>query len=209
MPQMISEELTTIKLSGSLVRLFGREHQRVVVRTKDAMKALCVTLPGFEQFLINSKQRGITFAIFKGKRNVCKDDLENLNSGKEIHIVPVIIGSKRAGMFQTILGVAIIAVSAYFSAGTSIGMGAGFGAAGGYGTATLVGASLALGGVSQMLSPQTTGLRTRQDPDNKPSYAFGGPVNTTAQGNPVGVGYGQREIGGAIISAGIYTEDQL
>ncbi|MCE1424815.1 tail assembly protein, partial [Enterobacter hormaechei] len=47
-----------------------------------------------------------------------------------------------------------------------------------------------------------------QEPDNKPSYAFGGPVNTTASGNPVPLLYGQREIGGAIISAGIYAEDQ-
>lgn len=208
MPQMISEELTTIKLSGSLAKNFGRVHQRVVVRTKDALKALCVTLPGFEQYLLSSKQRGLTFAIFKGNRNISKDDLGNINSGKEIHVVPVIIGSKRAGQFQTILGVAIIAVSAYFSGGTSLGMGMGFSAAGAWGSATLVGASMVLGGVSQMLSPQTTGIRSRQDPDNKPSYAFGGPVNTTAQGNPVAVGYGQREIGGQIISAGIYTEDQ-
>lgn len=210
MPQMISEELTTIKLSGSLMKQFGRTHHRVVVRTKDALKALCVTLPGFEKFLISAKSRGITFAVFKGKRNVGKDDLETINAGKEIRVVPVIIGSKRAGMFQTILGVSIIAVSAYFSAGASLGIGGAgaFASAGAYGTATLVGASMALGGVAQMLSPQTTGLRSRQDPDNKPSYAFGGPVNTTAQGNPVGVGYGQREIGGAIISAGIYTEDQ-
>ncbi|MGS3334490.1 tail assembly protein, partial [Serratia marcescens] len=70
------------------------------------------------------------------------------------------------------------------------------------------GAAMALGGVVQMLSPQAGGLRMRQDQDNKPSYAFGGPVNTTAQGNPVGVLYGTREIGGAVISAGIYTEDQ-
>ncbi|HHJ4498639.1 TPA: tail assembly protein, partial [Escherichia coli] len=32
--------------------------------------------------------------------------------------------------------------------------------------------------------------------------------NTTASGNPVPLLYGQREIGGAIISAGIYAEDQ-
>ncbi|HAI2876659.1 TPA: tail assembly protein, partial [Escherichia coli] len=68
--------------------------------------------------------------------------------------------------------------------------------------------SMAVGGVVQMLSPQVAGLRMRQDPDNKPSYAFGGPVNTTASGNPVPLLYGQREIGGAIISAGIYAEDQ-
>jgi predicted phage tail protein len=72
----------------------------------------------------------------------------------------------------------------------------------------VAGASMALGGVVQMLSPQAGGLRMRQGAENKPSYAFGGPVNTTAQGNPVGVLYGTREIGGAIISAGIYTEDQ-
>ena len=46
------------------------------------------------------------------------------------------------------------------------------------------GAAMALGGVVQMLSPQMGGLRMRQGPENKPSYAFGGPVNTTAQGNP-------------------------
>lgn len=68
--------------------------------------------------------------------------------------------------------------------------------------------SMAVGGVVQMLSPQVSGLRMRQEPDNKPSYAFGGPVNTTASGNPVPLLYGQREIGGAIISAGVYAEDQ-
>lgn len=48
----------------------------------------------------------------------------------------------------------------------------------------------------------------RESPDNKPSYAFGGPVNSIAQGNPVPLGYGKRRIGGALISAGIHAEDQ-
>lgn len=43
---------------------------------------------------------------------------------------------------------------------------------------------------------------------NQASYAFGGVTNTTAQGNPVPLLYGRRRIGGAIISAGIYVEDQ-
>ena len=53
---------------------------------------------------------------------------------------------------------------------------------------------MALGGVVQLLSPQVSGLRMRQEPDNKPSYAFGGPVNTTASGNPVPLLYGQRKL---------------
>ncbi|MBF4432284.1 tail assembly protein, partial [Vibrio anguillarum] len=34
-----------------------------------------------------------------------------------------------------------------------------------------------------------------------------GAVNTTASGHIVGIGYGERLIGGAVISAGIYAED--
>lgn len=70
------------------------------------------------------------------------------------------------------------------------------------------GVSLAAGGVIQMLSPQASGLASKQDADNRASYAFGGVTNTAAQGNPVPLLYGKRRIGGAIISAGVYVEDQ-
>jgi predicted phage tail protein len=63
-------------------------------------------------------------------------------------------------------------------------------------------------GVIQMLSPQPGGLARKESPDNKASYAFGGVTNTASQGYPVGLLYGKRRIGGAIISAGIYVEDQ-
>ena len=69
------------------------------------------------------------------------------------------------------------------------------------------GVGMMAGGIYQMLSPQPKGLQGRDDPDNKPSYAFGGSVNTLAMGNPVALLYGEREIGGAIISAGIVAED--
>ena len=39
-------------------------------------------------------------------------------------------------------------------------------------------------------------------------HNFNGPVNTTAQGNPVPVIYGEMIVGSATISAGIYSEDQ-
>lgn len=70
------------------------------------------------------------------------------------------------------------------------------------------GASMMLGVVVQMLSPMQGGLGRPESPDNKPSYAFGGPVNTIAQGNPVPILYGKRRSGGNIISAGIFAEDQ-
>jgi predicted phage tail protein len=200
----IEVPLRTIHFHGPMVRLFGRNFKyraHSVPKAVDAMKNL---LPGFERYMLEAHKRGLTFAVFVGKRNIGKNEIELTKGVEDIHLVPMLIGSKSAGLFQTIIGVALIALSVWNPA---IGGAAMMSAT----TATsvgLMGASLALGGVVQMLSPQAGGLRMRQDQDNKPSYAFGGPVNTTAQGNPVGVLYGTREIGGAIISAGIYTEDQ-
>ena len=71
-----------------------------------------------------------------------------------------------------------------------------------------LGTALMLGGVMQLLSPQQKGLSAKDSPDNGASYHFNGPVNTTAQGNPVPLLYGELIVGSAVISAGIYSEDQ-
>ena len=74
---------------------------------------------------------------------------------------------------------------------------------------TGIGLSMTLGGVVSMLTPQPQfNVGSSSSTDNKPNYAFGSPVNTIAMGYPVAVFYGQREIGGAIISAGSFTSDQ-
>lgn len=193
-----TEVMTTIKLSSSLAKTFGREHQRLITTTQEAIRALCATIPGFEKYLNTSKSRGLTFSIFRGKQNIGKDDLVFPNGGREIRIVPVILGSKKAGVLQTILGAVIVAASIWMP---GIGIAAS-------NVMFAAGASMALGGIVQMLSPQIGGLASKQDADNKASYAFGGVTNTATQGYPVPLAYGKRRIGGAIISAGIYVEDK-
>ncbi|EOZ7955925.1 tail assembly protein [Enterobacter asburiae] len=196
---LTGQPMRTIRLYGILGSTFGREFKLSVASPKEAVRALCVIVPGFERFLNTSKQRGLTYAVFSGKRNLNDDELSMDQSTADIRIAPVILGSKRGGVFQTILGVALVAVGAvasYFGGG-AVGV-----------PLMQFGAAMALGGVVQMLSPQTTGLASKQSADNRASYAFGGVTNTTAQGNPVPLLYGRRRIGGAIISAGIYVEDQ-
>ncbi|KMJ44723.1 phage tail assembly protein [Xenorhabdus khoisanae] len=187
--------LRIIRLYGILGALFGREHRLAVSSPQEAVRALSVLIDGFEKFLLTAKERGLTFAVFSGKRNISQDELE-FSGEDDIRIAPMIIGSKKAGVFQTILG-AVMVVAGAFMWMTPYGV-----------PMVMSGVSMMLGGVVQMLSPMPGGLARREDPDNKPSYAFGGPVNSIAQGNPVPVGYGKRRIGGAIISAGIYAEDQ-
>lgn len=194
------ETMSTILLSGSLAKLFGRTHQRIIGPTREAFTALSATIPGFQKFMNTSKARGLTFAVFVDKKNVTQDDLDFPNGNRTIRIVPIIIGSKKAGILQTIMGAVLVAVGAIATFG--------FGQAWGV-NVMVAGGSMIAGGVIQMLSPQPTGLASKQSEDNKASYAFGGVTNTAAQGYPVPLGYGKRRIGGAIISAGIYVEDQL
>ncbi|EGT4373102.1 tail assembly protein [Cronobacter malonaticus] len=196
-------ELKTVRLYGMLGAKFGRVHRLVIASPAEACRALSVILPGFEQYMQTAHLRGLRFAVFKGKKNIGQDELKHNSGEEDIRIAPVIAGSKRGGVLQTILG-AVLVVGALALGPVGIGAIAGSTAM----SIGLMGGSMMIGGVVQMLSPQPGGLASRQDPDNAPSYAFGGPVNTTAMGNPVGLLYGEREIGGAIVSAGIYTDDQ-
>ncbi|MDK1013955.1 tail assembly protein [Cronobacter sakazakii] len=196
-------ELKTVRLYGALGARFGRVHRLVIASPAEACRALSVILPGFEQYMQTAHLRGLRFAVFRGKKNIGQDELKHNSGEEDIRIAPVISGSKRGGVLQTILG-AMLVVGALALGPVGIGAIAGSTAM----SIGLMGGSMMIGGVVQMLSPQPGGLASRQDPDNAPSYAFGGPVNTTAMGNPVGLLYGEREIGGAIVSAGIYTNDQ-
>ncbi|MGT1861059.1 tail assembly protein [Enterobacter hormaechei subsp. xiangfangensis] len=193
--------LTTIRLYGALGSRFGRVHKLAVQTSAEAVKALCINFDGLEDYLMNAKKNGMTFAVFRGKRNIGVDDFKALSGDTDIRIAPVMEGAKKAGIFQTILG-AVMVVAGIVVSGLSAGW------AGPVGGAMIsAGIGMMAGGIYQMLSPQPKGLQGRDDPDNKPSYAFGGSVNTLAMGNPVALLYGVREIGGAIISAGIVAED--
>jgi len=183
---------TRILLSGSAGKLFGREHiyELSMGDTREAVKAINVNHPGFAKYLADAKLKGLEFAVFRNRKNIGEKELK-LGGAQEIRIVPVIAGSKRAGLFQTVVGVVLIAMSSVTNGAT-----------------LAPGIALAAGGVIQMLSPQATSLKQSTSPENAPSYAFGSAKNTTASGNPVPICIGERRWGGMIISASIVAEDK-
>lgn len=189
------DTLRTIRLSGKLGAQFGRVHRIAVSSTAEAVRALCVMLPGFNRELMTSRDRGIVYACFLGKRNIGQGELTLAGGTEDIRISPRIAGAKSGGFLQIILGVALIAAS--FIPGV-----------GAFAVPLLsMGASMAIGGVLQMLVPQQS-TASAADVDNGASYNFNGPVNTTAQGNPVPVLYGRMIVGSSVISAGILAQDQ-
>jgi predicted phage tail protein len=120
----------------------------------------------------------------------------------------IVRGNKRGGLFQIVLGAVLIGAAAI----AANGFGAAFAAKGLIGAAAWMGATLVLGGAAQALGPQPPGLSTQDSPENRPSYGFNGPVNMDAQGNPIPVGYSDPDgfvwMGSAVLSQGIYSEDQ-
>lgn len=190
----------TIRLYGVARKYFGREYTLDVHSVRDAITALCAMVPGFEKFMVTAEERGLVFAVFSDTRNLDNQELDLLGDDSGvIRIAPIIQGSKQAGLFQTVLGAVLIVAGVFggFSAPVGLALIAG-------------GAGMGLGGVVQMLSPTAkTGSLDRNEDGNNPSYGFGSAVTTIAQGNPYPVLYGEREIGGAVESGGIYTQDRL
>lgn len=191
----MTQEMTVIELSGSLRKALGREHRRFLGTrsVRELLKALTITLPGFKEEVDRLSRLGMSFAIYRNGKNVGETEFDRGGS-KVVRIVPVVAGSKRGGMLQTVVGAILIAAS--------------FIPLPGFQALLPIGMALVAGGVIQMLSPQQGGLKQSASPENMPSYAFGSAKNTTASGNPVPICIGERRWGGAIISASIYAEDK-
>lgn len=186
--------MVNVRLYGQL-RKFGRDFRFDVNSKREAIDMISCQIKGFREFLINAEKKGLAFAIFEDKKNLNEKELEMTSlEGKTIRIAPIIMGSKKAGLFQTILGVTLVAVGTFVPGAQFL---------------LPVGIGLIAGGVSQMLSPSPKMPKGYEQDGNVASYGFGGAVTTTSQGNPVAIIYGEREVGGAIGSAGIYGEDQM
>ncbi len=204
----MSEQLRTIRLYGTLGTQFGRVHRLAVATCAEAVQALCVLLPGFERELMGSKDRGVGYACFLGKRNLSEDRLCDPAGHADIRIAPMVQGAKRSGLFSIVLGAALFfAAPLLVNPATMAMLGEGGAMMLGAGVASM-GKLLMLSGVTQLLSPQQKGLSAKDGPDNGASYNFNGAVNTTAQGNPVPLLYGELITGSAVASSGIYAEDQ-
>ncbi|AVD82707.1 tail assembly protein [Pseudomonas sp. SWI6] len=191
----MTQEMTVIEFSGAMRKALGRQHRRLLETgsVRELLKALTITLPGFKEEVDRLARLGMNFAIYRNGKNVGEAEFGR-GGAKVVKIVPVVAGSKRGGVLQTVIGAILIAAS--------------FIPVPGFQALLPVGVAMVAGGVIQMLSPQAKGLSQSAAPENLPSYAFGSAKNTTASGNPVPICIGKRRWGGAIISASIYAEDK-
>lgn len=192
-----------IKLSGSLGRRFGVFHELYVDSYPEAIRALSSQVEGFKDYMQSEVGSRMKYAVFVDGKNVGQHDEKSWICAREVRIIPIPSGSKSGGLFNVVLG-GVMMAAAFFTGGASLAAMGAFAS-----SAFMMGGAIALGGVMQMISPQRGGsMMEVNSAENKPSYAFGGAVNTTAAGYPVPLPYGYRTVGGAIWSSGSYAEDK-
>ena len=101
------DTLRTVRLYGRLGAKFGRIHRLAVSSCAEAAQALAVLLPGFEAHILASKDQGVGYACFLGKRNLAADRLGDPAGADDIRIAPITQGgdfARHAGFAVTLTG---------------------------------------------------------------------------------------------------------
>lgn len=185
--------LSKIRVYGRIAKFLKRRvFEADVSSAAEAVRFLLANFPHLEPELSKGHYR-----VSVGGIDISEDELPYPAGQQEIKIIPVVAGAGAVG--RIIGGVALIALS--FIPGFAAWAGPTA-----YALITGAGASLALGGVAQLLTPVPTlptGADTQQDP--RKSYSFSGIQNVSRQGVPVPVVYGETIVGSVVISAGIDT----
>jgi predicted phage tail protein len=181
--------LRKIKLYGKLAKFIGhRVLEADVATAAEAVRFLVANWPELEQHMADQYYR-----VSIGTYDLLAEELHDPAGQQAIKIVPVMAGAGAVG--RILVGIALIAASFIPGVG-ALAVSLLFG----------VGTSLVLGGVAQLLTPTPkvpTGPDTQNDP--RKSYSFSGIQNTSRQGTPVPIVYGETIVGSVVISAGIDT----
>ncbi|EES4793632.1 tail assembly protein, partial [Escherichia coli] len=140
---LASPPLLRICLHGDLQR-FGRRISLYVNTAAEAIRALSQQVPGFR-----CQMNEGWYQIRIAGEDTAPDQIsprlhEPLNPGDVIHLVPRAEGAKSGGVFQAVLGVALVAAAIWMP---GIGIAAS-------NIMFSMGSAMALGGVAQMLAPK-------------------------------------------------------
>ena len=200
--------LRKIKLYGQLAKFIGRRVLEADVATAaEAVRMLAANFPGLEQHMAEQHYR-----VTVGTYDLGLDEIHDPAGQQEIKIVPVVAGAG-GSVGKILAGVALVAlaIAVPYIAGAAVWAGSLSYAAGSalislapvIGT---LGASLALGGIAQLISPvPKVPQGGGSDNDPRKTYNFSGIQQTSRQGVPVPCVYGLTLVGSVVISAGTDT----
>jgi len=193
-------QLKKIKVYGKLRQFIGKSYFEAAVKSpQQAMSFLIANFEGLQKHMNDQ-----IYKIKMGGRVITEDYLSMSGQG-DIQIIPIATGSTFFVPF--LLGGGAVAAGAAITGGTILGSAL-------LATAvstvlTTVGTSMIIGGVTDLISGQTSPQNVSSvsdiDPAIRGSYSFNGIQNVSSSGVPVPILYGLVFTGSIIISAGTDT----
>jgi hypothetical protein len=193
--------MRTIRLNGELGKKYGRIHKLDVRTPAEGIRALCTNFPAFRQDLMDAAEKGLAYRCVVDRDAIGAEQLSHPMS-RNFSVTPVVAGAGKVGTI--ILAVALIAF-AVLNPAFALALPGTLGTITAT-TVTWIGVSMLLGGIAQLLAP-TPKMNTPAE--KTANNVFDGPVNVTAQGAPVPVGYGRMIVGSVVISAGITVQQPV
>ena len=194
--------MRTVRLNGELGKKYGRVHKLDIRTPAEGIRALCVNFPEFRQDLISAAEQGLAYRCVVDRDAIGAEQLNHPMS-KNFSLTPVVSGAGKIGTI--IAAVALIALAVFNPALFPIVLPGTLGTITAT-TVTWIGISMLLGGIAQLLAP-TPKMNTSAE--KTANNVFDGPVNITAQGAPVPIGYGRMIVGSVVISAGITVQQPV
>ncbi|EFO1786131.1 TPA: tail assembly protein [Escherichia coli] len=194
---LASPGMARICLYGDLQR-FGRRIDLRVKTGAEAIRALATQLPAFRQKLNEGWYQVRISGRDAGENELSAHLNEPLANGAVIHIVPRLAGAKSGGIFQAVLGAALIATAIWMPGLSIVASNLMFS----------LGAGMVLGGVAQMLAPKAKTPKVSATDNGKQNTYFSSLDNMVAQGNVLPVLYGEMRVGSRVASQEISTADE-
>ncbi len=204
-----------VYLDGEMAQKFGSEFTIKAVSMADVFRCLEGNFPEMREYLIDCHEKDIGFLCQEGSEALQDEEelLLSLGDG-DIYISPQPAGSK-SGFGKILAAIAIVALVAIAGGAALALANASAAAAGGATTSITLGSALAAGAsgiVGQLaiglaINLALTGIQQMMAPDpsvdtpdtGEDSYLFRGAEQTTLEGDPVPVLYGQLRVPGRTI----------
>jgi len=201
--------LTKLNLYGDLADFIGHKQFEVKVHSvAQAVSFLINNFPKAEAYMANRE-----YKVLVNEYEIDETEIQQPIGQQDISFVPVISGAG-GNRGRILLGAALIGASFLFPGAGAFGK-AGAELTGGIVTGTmakigtsasLIGASMVLSGVSGMLFPVPKPKEISNSSDPRISFGFNGIQQSSRAGTTHPIVYGEIFTGSVVISAGIDTE---
>lgn len=195
--------LTKVILEGPMGKKFGRVWELVVASPNEALQMIDANKPGLFAWIKGNLDKYEKYKVIVetddgDTRELSNEDYQFECRAKTIRFAPVVEGSG-GSIGNFVFGAVLFAIGFFFPPAWSVAANMLMG----------VGLGMMLGGIIQMLTPQPKADQAEGERKDKTSYYFDGPANTTMQGVPVQLIYGEEVMVGSHAISSSVEIDQL